>query len=145
MAVAAGAVNREPEKAGAGDLERVVKDAEEILRDHADVFLGEVASGAEIAGGDQGLADSRRPVGGFAPVVELVAGDLLGHEAVERLVAVERSDHIIAVAPLAFTRDDVGGVGVEADGIDVARHVEPVPAPASPKRGEARRRSTSRS
>ncbi len=75
-------------------------------------LVGEVA---QEAGGHQRLA----PVG-----PEFVAGDLFLDEAVERLVLVERGDHVVAVAP------DVGprAVGVVAVRVRVARQVQPAPA-----------------
>ena len=66
----------------------------------------------------------------FRQSIELVAGQLLGNEAIERLVLVERGDDVVAIAPLAFAGDDERRVDVEADGVDVAGHVQPVTAPA---------------
>ena len=57
---------------------------------------------------------------------QLVAGDLLLDEAVERLVGVQGADHVVAVAPGV----GIEVVGLEAAGVGVAGHVEPVPAPA---------------
>ena len=55
-----------------------------------------------------------------------VAGELLEDELVVRLVGVERGDDVVAVAPGVA----VGDVLVQAVGVGVAGHVEPVPAPA---------------
>ena len=57
---------------------------------------------------------------------DLVAGDLLGQEAVERLVAVQGVDHVVAEPP------GVGNVAVVlvALGLGEADHVEPVLRPA---------------
>ena len=68
------------------------------------------------AGGDQ-LIDGR--------VRQQVAGDLLDRELVERHVAIQRIDHPVAILPHLARRVD--GVAV---GIGVARHIEPVAAPA---------------
>ena len=61
-----------------------------------------------------------------SPGRDLVAGDLLDHEAVERLVAVQRVDHVVAIPP------GVGDVAVVlvALGLGEADHVEPVLRPA---------------
>ena len=57
---------------------------------------------------------------------QLVAGDLLAHEAVERLVVVERAHHVIAIA----IGQRAIGVGVEvAVRVGVAGRVEPVLSP----------------
>ena len=57
--------------------------------------------------------------------IELVASDLFADEAVVGFVAVERIDHVIAVAP--DVRPDV--VGLEAVRIGVARQIQPLAAP----------------
>ena len=57
--------------------------------------------------------------------IDLVAGQLLQHEAVERLVVVERLDDVVAVAP----RPGAVAVVLEALGLGVAHDIEPVPAP----------------
>ena len=68
------------------------------------------------------------------PVVEFVAGDLLGQKHVVRLVAVERADDVVAIPP------DVRPVVVVlvAVGIGVACDIQPVTAPtlAVVRRGE---------
>ena len=56
MAVAAGAIERQAQQARADDLERVVHDAVEVLRDDAHVFVRQVAGRPQIAGGDQRFA-----------------------------------------------------------------------------------------
>ena len=58
--------------------------------------------------------------------IDFVAGKLLLHEAIIRLVVVERFDHVIAVAPHAGTI----AVILEAVRLGVAHHVEPVLRPA---------------
>src|SRR2546428_12844050 len=57
---------------------------------------------------------------------QLVARKLLQNEAVVRLVAVERADHVVAIAP-HLGADLIVLVAV---GIGVARQVQPVPRPA---------------
>ena len=56
----------------------------------------------------------------------LVAGDLLFDEPVVRLVLVERPDHVIAISPGFRTV----AIVLEAAGVGIADHIEPVPAPA---------------
>ena len=94
------------------------------------VLVGVVGGDAQEAGGDQVVAQGRRPLGRVPPVGQLVAGELLGQEAVEGQVGVEGADDLVAVAPLVLAELDGGGVVVAADDIDVAGGVEPVPAPA---------------
>ena len=83
------------------------------------VLLAELdpRTGAQEAGGDERLVRH---------VIELVARDLLADELVVRLVGVEGVDDVVAVAP------GVGPVVVllEPAGVRVARHVQPVAAPA---------------
>ena len=57
---------------------------------------------------------------------QFVARDLLLHEAVVRLIAIQRIDHVIAIAPGVRPRF----VALEALALRVARQVEPVPSPA---------------
>ena len=66
VAVAAGTVDRQAQQARPHDLDRVVHDAEEVLRDDADVFVRQVASGSQVAGGDQCLAHLGREMLGLA-------------------------------------------------------------------------------
>src|SRR5690606_27210337 len=75
---------------------------------------------------------------GFAIVteVELVGGELLDDESVERKILVERADDVIAIRVgeriLALRREDV------AAGVRVARDIEPMarPSVAVARRGE---------
>ena len=67
-------------------------------------------------------------VGFGATVIEqFIAGDLFGQESIVRLVLVERSDHVVAVA-IGMGPDVVGRNG--AFRIGVAHGVEPVASPA---------------
>ena len=128
--MAAGASDRQPQQAGAHDVERVVHDGVIVLLDQPDVLVGQVARGAKVAGGHERLAHGGSQPRGAAPVVQLVAGQLLDDEAVVGLVVVQGRDHPIAIAPLAVGQQDVRGVDIEADRVDVARQVEPVAPPA---------------
>ena len=76
-----------------------------------------VDASRKIAGGDEGLGIVRR---------DFVAGELLLDELRVRLVAVERPDDVVAVAP------GVRPIGVllVAVGFGVAHQVEPVAGPA---------------
>ena len=62
----------------------------------------------------------------FAGGGQQVAGDLLLHELVIGFVFVEALNDVVAVAPGEGERE----IAATADGIGVAGHVEPVPAPA---------------
>ena len=57
---------------------------------------------------------------------QLVSGQLLLEEAVVRQIAIERTDHIVAV----LVRQRSSRVGVEARGLGEPHHVEPHPAPS---------------
>ncbi len=56
---------------------------------------------------------------------EKIASELLAEELGERLILIERVHDIVAIPP----RVAVGDVFVQAVGIRVSRHIEPVPAP----------------
>ena len=58
--------------------------------------------------------------------VKLVAGDLFLHEAVIRLVIVERFDDVVAITPDVGT----GFIRFEPIAVGVARHVQPMTPPA---------------
>ena len=116
VVVAAGAVDGHAENAAADRGQHVVQIVVPALRV---VLLAEVdaRAGAQEAGGDARLVRH---------VVQLVARDLLAQELVVRLVVVERVDDVVAVAP--HVQADV--VLLEPVGVGVARHVQPVAAPA---------------
>ena len=57
---------------------------------------------------------------------QLVAGELLEQEPIERLVGVESADHVIAIPP----GERFGGVALVAVGLGIPDQVEPVPRPA---------------
>ncbi len=67
----------------------------------------------------------QRDAGFRRPRRELVAGQLLLHEAVVRLVIAERLDRVVAITPHGV----VLAIGFESLGVGVARQVEPMPAP----------------
>ena len=119
VVVAARARHREPEHALRGRIKLLVGEIHLELRLSARI----VALGAdrEVAGGDRAL-------GALGVVLrrKQIARELLGEKAIERLVAVERRDHVVAVAPRVRVED----VRLLAAGFRVARDVEPVAAPA---------------
>jgi hypothetical protein len=116
VVVAAGAAERQAQERGAGRVGGVGQPLVfELAGDHR--RLGEGRPRAI-----QGAGQDRLGVVG----PELVAGDLLAEEAVERLVGVERLDHVVAVAPGA--RRQV--VGLEPARVGVTDDVQPVASPA---------------
>ena len=116
VVVAAGAVDRQPERAFANRADDLVEIVVPPLRV---VLLAKqhARTHAQKSGGDEAVVGS---------AVHLVAGDLLDQEAVVRLVVVERLDHVVAVTP------GIGAMGVvlEARRVRVARDVEPEPSVA---------------
>ena len=58
---------------------------------------------------------------------QFIAGQLLGHELVERLVGIERADHIVPILERLGPRQVLV---VEALGVGVTGRVEPMAAPA---------------
>ena len=112
VVVAARAADRQSQRALADHADDVVEVVETPL---GVVLLAEQhpRPGAQEAGGDLAVV-------GLA--VHLVAGDLLDEEPVVGHVGVERLDHVVAIAP------GIGAVDVvlEAAGVGVAGHVEPV-------------------
>ena len=123
VVVAAGTADAQPEEDLAGDVGDVVEDVGPLPAHVALVVL--VGPQPEKAGGDLELGVVR---------IELVAGELLGEEAVVGLVGVERADDVVAVAP------GVGANGILAIAVrlGIADQVEPVPRPslAVPRRGQ---------
>ena len=67
---------------------------------------------------------------------EQIAGKLFRDEPVERLVGVERADHVVAIAPGVI----IGEVLVRPIGVGVTSDVEPVAAPVHPEFGAAQER-----
>ena len=113
VVVAAGAGDREPEHAAADRVDRVVE------RVVVDLHILPPADRQESKPAE------RLRVGGG---VELIGGDLLLNEAVERLVCIERLHDIVTVGPGIRHRVFVAAVGAAVVGI--AGHVEPVPPPS---------------
>ena len=134
MIVAAGAADAQPEEDLARDVGDVVEDVGPLPAHVALVVF--VGAQPEVAGRDPQLGI----VG-----IELVAGELLGQEAVVGFVGVEGADDIVAVTP------GVGAEGILAIAVrlGVANQVEPVARPAlavsaarpAGGRSSARRRS----
>src|SRR5207248_2075287 len=103
--VALGALDRQPKRRGADDLERVVERLEVVagrVLDAGEVGPAGIGGAAEKAGGFKRFDDLlaqlllRRARG---PVIDqLVAGDLLLEKAIIRLVLVEGADDPVAVA-----------------------------------------------
>ena len=114
MIVAAGAVDGQPEErlTGGGDeiVEPVVARLEPVGRLVVPEPEPVVAGGDKIVGGRIG---------------DLVAGELLEREAIERRVIIEGPDDVIAVAP------GMGLVAVALEGVrlGIAHQIEPVPPP----------------
>ena len=129
VVVAPGAADRQPEE---GLADRV-----ELLVDHVDQQLLLVGRADHLGPDDE--EPGRHDV--VVPLLlgaegEQVAGELLGEEPVERLVGVERGDHVVAIAPGVV----VGEVLVRAVGVGVTRDVEPVTAPALAEFGAGQER-----
>ena len=121
------------------------REREQIVRDHFGgplqhavanvervefVFVGVVGGVAEKRGGGEKFDDLRREFFGVAPIDHFVTGELLVNEAVERFVLIQRTNHVIAIAPLPVAEFDRSGVVVAPQHIDVAGPIQPVPAPA---------------
>ena len=113
--MAAGTADAQPEEDLAGDVGDVVQDVGPLPAHVALVVF--VGPQPEVAGRDPQLGI----VG-----IELVAGKLLGQEAVVGFVGVERPDDVVAVTP------GVGAKGILAIAVrlGIADQVEPVPRPA---------------
>ena len=111
VVVAAGAFHRQAEEGGARGADPVgdVFDAV-FLVDDATFAVDDVVA---VEGRGQALVSGR--------IRQQVAGELFGHEAVERHVRVERLDDVVAPAP-----HRAGGVVVEPVRVGVARDVEPL-------------------
>ena len=119
MVVATSATKRQPEEHPAERVDLLVDDVHPHL---GLVDLGEhLGADGHESGRDQQLVALR-----FATRREQVAGYLFDDEAVERLVAVERGDDIVAIAPGVA----VGDVLVQPVGVGIARDVKPMPPPA---------------
>ena len=136
VVVAFGALESQAQQAGAHDLhlgfERVVTIGAHFVR-IAIAFTGAVLSVSQVVGGFEQFNDFR--CGGLAgrPAGQFVAGDLLAHKLIERLVAIEGPDHVIPITPCQRSI----GVAVKIPiGICIARGIEP---DFSPPFAEARR------
>ena len=114
VVVAAHAAHGKAEERAADDID----DAIEIIREGLLEIRHLVVPHAESI-------DPRRDEAVEVAVLELVARELLEHEAVVGHVLVERLDHPVAVLP----RPALDAVALEAVGLGVAHQVEPVPSP----------------
>ena len=113
VVVAAGAADGQPEDGGADDVGALDED---FVAADGDVLVAGIAADR---------AEAVKPRGGCQLGIvrrDFVAGDLLGEKLVERFVAVQRVDHVVAEAP-GFRKT---AVILEALGLGEAHHVEPV-------------------
>ncbi len=115
MVVAAGAADAQPEEDLARDVGDVVQDVGPLPAHVALVVF--VGPQPEVAG--------RHPQLGIIGI-ELIAGELLGQEAVVGFVGVEGPDDIVAVTPGMGTK----GILPVTVRLGIADEVEPVPPPA---------------
>ena len=127
VVVAAGARHRKPEKRLGSDVDLIVDDVV-ALQDEVALRQGFFAQREKTRGDDAVGTCSGGGVGG-----QDVARQLLPYEAVVRHVVVERADHVVPVAPGVR----VAVVLIAAGGVGIARHVEPVAAPALAVAGRA--------
>ena len=118
VVVAASAADRDAQERASERVELVVDNVHLQLR----LVLVHQSPGpdCEEARGDCLLASLQ-----VVPSVEHVARDLLADEPVVRLVAVERVDHVVPVAPRVERWD----ASAQPEGVRVSRQVQPVPAP----------------
>ena len=117
--------------------EKGLADRVDLLVDHIDQQLLLIGRADHLGPHDQ--EPGRHDV--VVPLVlgaegEQIAGQLFGEEPVERLVGVERADHVVAKTPGVV----VGEVLVRTVGVGITRHVEPVTAPALTEFGAAQKR-----
>jgi len=127
VVVALGTTNRKAQKRGGNNLDRVGDDLISRERNVSHARGARAVRGhAQETGGDQFLHITRTQVA-VRRTDHLVAGELFLDKNIERLVEIVRPDHVIAV--LVGVRSDRVGGGV-AFRVGVARHVQPVPAPA---------------
>ena len=133
MVVAFGTLDRQGEKIVRDDLTRVLQDVMTNVRCVQLVLIGIVVRAQQEARCSEKFHDLRRKVLGRTPIDQLVARQLLGEEAVESFVIVERTNHIVSVTPAAFKWFDDGKVIVLTVDIDVAGPVEPASTPSLAK------------
>ena len=115
VVVAARALKRQAEKRRPDDLRDVVQG---LLASQEEILLVALFGIVPIEGG--------RDTGFGTAWPQFVPRELLLHEAVVRLVSIERVDHVIAVAPSVRT----GHVLLESVAFREASQVQPVPSPA---------------
>ena len=123
MVVADRATHCQPHERGAIGLGALARDVYAQLLGNGATFVAAHAQ-ANIAAADERIEILRR---------HQVAGDLLHRKLIEWLVAVERTDQIVAIGP-----DVAAVVEVQSVGVGIARVVEPVSRPLLAKGGLAR-------
>ena len=132
MIVAAGALHRDAEQRVQDVLHVAFEDGVAVdanLVGIAVAFAGAVGGVADEVRGGKAFDHVGRHVAGWRVTHEFVAGDLLLHEAVVRLVGVEGLHDVVAVLP----GERAVAIGVEvAVGVGVSRGVEPNFAPTLP-------------
>ena len=99
VAVAAGAMECQPEHRGAEHLDLVGHDLMAVAGEIHRRIHRRVHAAAQEAGGHEVVGQLGRDDGGVAVIGQLVSGELFGEETIERLVVVQRADDVIAVAP----------------------------------------------
>ena len=114
-----------PSNGGQAGLHRLLLRVEVLVHFVDGLVVGDVRGGPHEPGGGQRLDLVGRRDGQVLVIDQLVAGQLLEDELVDRLVLVERVDDVVAVFPGDFA---IAVAGVAA-GIGVAGDIQPVPAP----------------
>ena len=72
----------------------------------------------------------RRVLIGVPPVDTFIPGELFHHKPIERLVAVQRRDDIVAIKPFVFSIADCASIVIQPHDVDISRIVQPVPTPS---------------
>ena len=118
MVVAAAAIHRQPQQPGAGGRDDVVHRVRPNDGRGGGVFVPNLID-------RPGNEKTRRRFHIRIVRRDLIAGELLEHEAVERLVGIQRANDIIAIGPRIFAQ----GVDFVSVALAEADHVEPMPPP----------------
>ena len=102
------------------------------------VLVGVVGGDSQKAGGLQQAAHGGAELRCRAPVDQLVSGQLLGDKTVVGLVPVDGLDDVVPVLPLSGNAQRLLAgheVVVAAQGVGIARLIQPMAAPALPEVG----------